>query len=104
MDTKTCKECGRELPIIHFRRIRDGVICGICKDCTNAKMRATKASKSLKMGEGGVNYTDSEFDGKKPREVIDYMTRAKRWLESQGYNITLRGEYREVKIRKIKFQ
>lgn len=53
METKTCKECGRELPITHFRRIRDGVICAICKDCTNAKMRATKASKSLKMGEGG---------------------------------------------------
>lgn len=102
MDTKTCKECGRELPIIRFRRIRDGVICGVCKDCTNAKMRDTRASKSLKMG--GVNYIDPEFDGKTPREVIDHMTRAKRWLESQGYSITLRGEYREVKIHKVKFQ
>lgn len=102
MDTKTCKECGRELPIMRFRRIRDGVICGVCKDCTKAKMRETKASKSLKMG--GVNYIDPVFDGKKPREVIDYMAQAKRWLETQGYNITLHGEYREVKIRKIKFQ
>lgn len=59
MDTKTCKECGRELPIIRFRRIRDGVICGVCKDCTNAKMRETKASKCLKMG---VNYIDPEFE------------------------------------------
>lgn len=50
MDTKTCKECGRELPIIRFRRIHHGVICGVCIDCTNAKTRDTNASKALKQG------------------------------------------------------
>lgn len=31
------------------------------------------------------------------------MARAKKWLESRGYSITLKGEYREVKIRQVKF-
>lgn len=31
------------------------------------------------------------------------MGRAKKWLESRGYSITLRGEYREVKVRPVKF-
>lgn len=32
------------------------------------------------------------------------MGRAKRWLESRGYVITLKGEYHETKIRQVKFQ
>lgn len=52
---------------------------------------------------GGSNrpFFDSDFDDKEPREVLDLMSRAKRWLESRGYTITLKGTY--TQIREIKF-
>lgn len=52
---------------------------------------------------GGKNapFSDPDFDGKQPREVIDLMSRAKRWLEAQGYTITLKGAYTQV--REVKF-
>lgn len=52
---------------------------------------------------GGVFYpfSDSDFDGKQPVEVIQLMSRAKRWLESRGYEITLKGCYNVRK--EIKF-
>ncbi len=46
-------------------------------------------------------FSDPDFDGKQPREVIDLMSRAKRWLEAQGYTITLKGTYTQVK--EVKF-
>ena len=46
-------------------------------------------------------FSDPDFDGKEPREVIDLMSRAKRWLEARGYNIILKGSYTQV--REIKF-
>lgn len=46
-------------------------------------------------------FSDPDFDGKQPREVIDLMSRAKRWLEAQGYTITLKGAYTQV--REVKF-
>lgn len=46
-------------------------------------------------------FSDPDFDGKQPREVIDLMSRAKRWLEAQGYTITLKGTYTQV--REVKF-
>lgn len=46
-------------------------------------------------------FPDADFDNKEPREVLDIMSRAKRWLEERGYNITLRGTYTQV--REIKF-
>lgn len=48
--------------------------------------------------------TFPEFDGKTPQEIITMMTRAKAWLSLQGYDIKLSGEFREVKIRPIKFE
>ena len=37
-----------------------------------------------------------------PGGVWRLMCRAKKWLDSRGYVIQLSGEYREVKIRKLK--
>lgn len=50
-------------------------------------------------------FSDADFDDKTPGEVVRMMGRAKKWLESRGYSITLRGEYREVKVkvRPVKF-
>lgn len=49
-------------------------------------------------------FSDPDFDGKTIREVMDMMSRAKRWLEAQGCVITLSGEYRETIIKKLKFE
>lgn len=49
-------------------------------------------------------FSDPDFDGKDPGEVVRMMGRAKRWLESRGCVITLRGEFHETKIRKLKFE
>ena len=46
-------------------------------------------------------FSDPDFDGKQPVEVIQLMSRANRWLEAQGYNITLKGTYTQVK--EVKF-
>lgn len=50
---------------------------------------------------GAYPFSDSDFDGKQPVEVIQLMSRAKRWLESRGYEITLKGCYNVRK--EIKF-
>lgn len=60
-----------------------------------------------KISEGGGKqhpFSDPDFDGKEPREVLLIMGRAKRWLESRGYTIQLSGEYRKVEIKKVKFE
>lgn len=49
-------------------------------------------------------FSDSDFDGKDPGEVVRMMGRAKRWLESRGFIIHLDGEFHETKIRKLKFE
>lgn len=46
-------------------------------------------------------FSDPDFDGKEPREVIELMSRAKHWLETRGYSIALKGTYTQVK--EVKF-
>lgn len=56
-------------------------------------------------GEGKTApFSDPDFDGKEPGEVMRMMGRAKKWLESRGFVIQLSGEYHETKIRKLKFE
>ena len=68
----------------------------------NALRRATNAPK---WGGGkSAPFSDPDFDGKEPREVLQMMGRAKKWLESRGFIIQISGEYHETKIRKLKFE
>lgn len=97
--TQVCKECERELPLGKFRIAKGGARCSVCNDCATAKRRV---NKQLRIG-GGINNPvyDAEFEGKQPVEVIQLMSRAKRWLEGKGYEITLRGRFtitKEVKF------
>lgn len=103
METRTCKDCGRELPISKFKKTAFGTRVFVCNECASKKARANKLAKSLAVQGVDTIVHDDAFDSKEPREVIDMMSRAKRWLESRGYTITLKGEYREVKIREVKF-
>lgn len=88
METKKCRECGRELPITEFKYTRWGHYTEVCKECANEKRAETHYKK--KMGNmRRTPYSDPDFDGKQPVEVIQMMKRAKMWLEAQGYTITL---------------
>lgn len=107
METRTCKVCGRELPQADFPIGKGGVRIGTCKECRAAALRQTIAAKRAQAtgGEGKTApFSDPDFDGKEPGEVMRMMGRAKKWLESRGFVIQLSGEYHETKIRKLKFE
>lgn len=97
METKKCKDCGRELPITEFRITRWGNHSEVCNECVRAKRAETRGNNVI----GGGKYSDPEFDGKQPVEVLQLMKRAKMWLEAKGYSITLKGTYTQV--REVKF-
>lgn len=104
METKRCKKCGRELPITEFMKTRWGKYSDVCKKCVNDKKGNTRYNKLNQNGGGKIAnpaYSDPDFDGKQPVEVLQMMKRAKMWLEAQGYNITLKGTYTQV--REVKF-
>lgn len=110
METKTCTKCGRELPLSEFHansKTKDGKVSQ-CKDCINRYFHEYYNRKKINPHRGGGEnnrpFSDPDFDGKENVEVIQMMGRAKRWLESRGYVITLKGEYHETKIRQVKFQ
>lgn len=102
METKKCKECGRELPIGNFAMSRWGKRIDACRECVKEKKADARYAK--KMGKSRMeqrSYSDPDFDGKQPVEVLQLMKRAKMWLEAQGYSITLKGTYTQV--REVKF-
>ncbi len=102
METKVCKTCGRELPLSQFANNRYGTPLSTCRECVNEKRAQTCHDRINSVGGGKTApFSDADFDGKEPREVIDLMSRAKRWLEARGYSITLKGTYTQV--REIKF-
>lgn len=85
-ESKVCKDCGRELPLDHFRVYQNGTIASICKSCHAKRINAsTKANRAAKIQTGrGTRYSDPEFDGMTPREVQDVLARAARWLNNYG--------------------
>lgn len=104
METRACKVCGRELSETNFPMGRWGRV-NTCKECRAAALRETKAAKRARMGGGKpAPFSDPDFDGKDPREVIDTMVRCRKWLESRGFEIAMSCVYKEVKIRKIKLE
>ena len=103
METKICKECGRELPISNFKSTLWGTRAEICNECVNTKRRENSSNKH-QMGGGKLPpFPDPDFDDKQPVEVVQLMGRAKRWLESRGYTIHLDGEYTKTTVHKLKF-
>lgn len=58
-----------------------------CRECRNAAIREKYALKRAQSGGGGSGnrpFSDPAFDGKEPREVIDLMSRAKRWSKHRA--------------------
>ena len=101
METKTCKDCGRELALSEFRLTRGGARCSVCNGRANDKRAQTRYERLQTGGGKTPPFSDADFDGKQPVEVIQLMSRAKRWLEARGYSITLKGTYTQVK--EVKF-
>ena len=104
-ETKICKSCGRERPLTAYRRARGGAVCGTSNECVNEHRAPTPTDPATTGGGGNQRpFSDPDFDGKTPGEVVRMMGRARRWLDSRGYKIYLSGEYHETKIHKLKFE
>lgn len=104
METKVCKCCGRDLPLEVFSLTKNGITRrDTCKECINSARSTSKANK-IAIIEAQRQQYDEMFEGKDPVDVIKIMSRAKRWLESRGYEITLKGSYtikKEVKFNEL---
>lgn len=49
METKVCKDCGRELPITSFKLSRWGHYVEVCTECAVKKAKANKIKKEICM-------------------------------------------------------
>lgn len=49
METKVCKDCGRELPITNFKLSRWGQRVAVCTECAVKKRKANKIKKEISM-------------------------------------------------------
>lgn len=87
METKVCKDCGRELPIERFKIGRTGVRVGICTDCVVRKARENKARREEEIEKNARAHALDKFTS---RELIEE-------LAHRGYKGTL--EY--VQVHKI---
>lgn len=52
METKTCKVCGRELPLTDYRKVKGGGYGSTCKECFLEALK--EAHYQRKIGGGGV--------------------------------------------------
>ena len=102
METRTCINCGRELPVTSFRLSKGGARVATCNECINEKRAETRYKHSQIGGGKTAPFSDPDFDGKTIGDVWRLMCRAEKWLESRGCVITLDGEFHETKIRKLK--
>lgn len=51
METKTCKVCGRELPLTDYRKVKGGGYGSTCKECFLEALK--EAHYQRKIGGGG---------------------------------------------------
>ena len=83
METKVCRDCGRELPIERFKRNRYGDRVSVCIDCDTRKRRENKEKKSLEYAmamqerlkaqkDEALKTTLSQFT---PRQLIEELAR-----------------------------
>lgn len=102
MEAKVCKVCGHERPLSQFANNRYGTPLSTCRECIAEKRAQTRYNRAQMGGGKTAPFSDAAFDGQSIGDVWRLMCRAKKWLESRGCIITLDGEFREVKIRKLK--
>lgn len=87
-----------------FRKVKMGGVRSVCKECVNAKSNATRQSNkgTYFLSANEKNFYNSEtLDGKTPHEVLHVIAEAKKWLESRGYMIDIKCEYRQIIVKKV---
>lgn len=104
METRTCINCGRELPVTNFRLSKGGARVATCNECINEKRAETRYKHSQIGGGKTAPFSDPDFDNLSVGEVVRLMGRAKKWLESRNCRITLSGDFIETKTKKLKFE
>ena len=81
METKICRDCGREMPIEKFKRNRYGEHVSVCTECATRKMRENKEKKRIAaamearqqaLKEEEVKVALSEFS---PRQLMQELAR-----------------------------
>jgi ribosome-binding protein aMBF1 (putative translation factor) len=81
METKICKDCGRELPIKMFKKTRYGDRVSVCTECATKKMRENKEKKRIEEAikvreqariDAEVKTTLSSFT---PRQLMEELAR-----------------------------
>lgn len=104
--TQICRECGEELPPEAFGITKKGTRFKTCKRCVNFKRMQTcdRKKRLYKNVDCEEIYHSPEFDGMQMGDVVRLVGRAVRWLESRGCVIRIHGEYKEVKVRSLKFR
>ena len=78
METKICKQCGRELPIDHFRKTRWGGYYTNCNDCVRVKAQETKK-------ENAEVIKKSKLADFTPRQLMEELAR-------RGYEGKIQGQ------------
>lgn len=87
-----------------FRKVKVGGHIRVCKECVQTKKNATRQSNK---GIHIIPYNNEKvyhselFNEKTPREVLDTIAEAKKWLESRGYVIDIKCEYRQTIVKKV---
>ncbi len=104
METRTCINCGRELPVTSFRLSKGGARVATCNECINEKRAETRYKHSQIGGGKTAPFSDPDFDNLSVGEVVRLMGRAKKWLESRNCRIILSGDFIETKTKKLKFE
>lgn len=81
METKVCKECGRELPVESFKMSRFGSRVSVCTECANEKRRANaeekkrKAVEEKKIALQKAKDTERELEKFSPRQLMKELSR-----------------------------
>lgn len=79
METKVCKECGRELPVNLFKKTRWGTQVNVCNECTTRKLRKTKEEKkgvvSVQLNENIIRAKKMRLAEFTPRELMEELVR-----------------------------
>ena len=73
IETKVCKECGRELPIGFFKTSRWGTRASVCTPCACTKAKATREAK--KTENDRVGELEQELARVKTMRLQDYSPR-----------------------------
>lgn len=81
METRICKECGRQLTLDHFKKTRWGTRVNVCTECATQKARDNKFRKKQEEETKKANEDAKKSERQKmleqftPRELMEELAR-----------------------------